>query len=107
MINYHSLVMYKRPGHIVDSLYGAWTVCIGPGHFALHYFADHSPILARRPYIVLLFFNSSLGYRFFYMAPVGDLGGAVDPEIGCVMHWVVVETTGACWDMRRLGIRRG
>ena len=39
------------------------------------------------------------------MRLVGELGGAVDPEIGCVMHWVVVEATGACWGVR-LGIRR-
>ena len=34
-----------------------------------------------------------------------DLGGAVGPEIDCVMHWTVVGTTGACCDMR-LCIRR-
>ena len=55
--------------------------------------------------IVLFFFNDRFGYVFFYMRLVGDLRGAVDPEIGCVMHWVVVEATGACWGVR-LGIRR-
>ena len=34
------------------------------------------------------------------MAPVGHLGAAAGPEIGCTMHWVVVETTEACWVMR-------
>ena len=51
------------------------------------------------------FFNDRFGYGFFYMRFVGYLGGAVDPEIGCVVNCVVVEATGACWGVR-LGIRR-
>ena len=57
-------------------------------------------------HIVLFFFDPPFRYAFFYMMLVGDLGGGMDPEIGCTVHWVVVETTEACWDMR-LGIRRG
>ena len=37
---------------------------------------------------------------FFYMMLDGDLGGRMDPELGCTVHCVVVETTEACWDMR-------
>ena len=50
-------------------------------------------------YIVLFFFNSEKLSVFFGTGPVGELGGAVGPEIGCVKHWVVVGITGACWDM--------
>jgi len=53
MINYHSLVMYKRPGHTGDTSTGAWILLIGPGPFAGHYFAKPwywDPILARRPF---------------------------------------------------------
>ena len=39
------------------------------------------------------------------MRPVGDLGGAVGPEMGCAVYWLVVGTSGACrdirWDIRR------
>ena len=40
------------------------------------------------------------------MMLVGDLADAVDLETGCVMRYVVVETTGTCWNMR-LRIQQG
>ena len=53
----------------------------------------------------MIFFNGNFGYFSFVLNPVGDIGGAVCPEINYVMHWVVVWTPGACCDMR-LSIRR-
>ena len=46
------------------------------------------------------FFNSPLTCSFFYMMIVGSLADAVDLETGCVMRYVVVETTGTGRNMR-------
>ena len=32
---------------------------------------------------------------FFYMRPVGDLGGVVDPDVGCAKHRVIAMSIGA------------
>ena len=55
--------------------------------------------------IVLLFFKSTFVCYFFGTAPVRDLGGAVDPDIGCETHCVIVGTTEAYCNMC-FGIRR-
>ena len=47
---------------------------------------DFSHLILKNDYIVLFFFNSNIRYVFFYMAPVGHVGVAVGPEIGCTMH---------------------
>ena len=56
-------------------------------------------------YIVLFFFNPTFACGIFGTAPVRDLGGAVDPDIGCETHSVVVGTTEAYCNMC-FGIRR-
>ena len=42
---------------------------------------------------------------FFATGPVGDLGDAASPEVGCAMYCAEVGTSGACRDMR-LDVRR-
>ena len=45
-------------------------------------------------YIVLIFFKDTFGYVFFGTGSVSDLGGAIGPEIGFVIHLVVI---GLLW----------
>ena len=45
-------------------------------------------------------------FRFFLHDACWRPGSGMDPEIDCTVHWVVLEATGVCWDMR-LGISRG
>ena len=76
---------------------------------ALRHQNELDNVLGRVYMHIGLFFLSILFHRkscvFFNTRPVSDLGGAVGPEIDCVMHWAVVGTTGACCDMR-LGVAR-
>ena len=52
-----------------------------------------------------VFFIPTFACGIFGTAPVRDLGGAVDPDIGCETHSVVVGTTEAYCNMC-FGIRR-